>query len=116
MGRPLFFLTALLATTTLVGCSSDAAEAREPASGAAAAETVAGPFTTGGVIQAVAEDGSRASIAHEDVPDYMPAMTMPFFAGEPGQLEGLSEGDRVSLRFERRGDGKHYLLSIAAVE
>lgn len=80
------------------------------------ASPTAGPFEVQGTVQAVAEDGSRVSVAHEDVPDYMPAMTMPFFAGAPGQLEGLGAGDRVSLRFERRGDGKHYLLRIAPIE
>ena len=117
MGPRLLLLLAA-AFPPLGACSDPATPAATPSATpereAAGATATAGPFEVAGIIDAIEEDGSRASIAHEDVPDYMPAMTMPFFAGEEGQLEGFSEGDRVELRFERRSDGKHYLLSLTA--
>src|SRR5690606_31404656 len=37
------------------------------------------------------------SIAHEAVPDFMPAMVMPFTLEDPSEGDELSPGDRVSF-------------------
>ncbi|MCB9614766.1 MAG: copper-binding protein [Sandaracinus sp.] len=86
----------LLLVLGLAACGQNA-----PAESAAAAE---GParYTTRGTIENLTP--MRAEIAHEDVPGYMPAMTMPFFAKEEGQLTAFTVGDsgRVHLRSSRR--------------
>jgi protein SCO1/2 len=38
--------------------------------------------------------------AHRPIPGYMPAMTMPFRAKDPGDLEGLTAGTRIEFEFE----------------
>ncbi|MEM9072913.1 MAG: copper-binding protein [Myxococcota bacterium] len=81
------------------GCSGEEAAP-------AAAE---GVYSTTGEIRQLGDDG-RVDIAHEEIPDFMPAMTMPFF-GEASQLEGLSNGDRVSFSF-RVDEGRHVITTI----
>ena len=43
-------------------------------------------------------DGKTVVIRHEEVPDYMPAMTMPFEVKDRKELAGLKPGDEVSFR------------------
>jgi protein SCO1/2 len=55
-------------------------------------------FQVRGTVTALDPDGNSASIRHEAIPDYMPAMTMPFAVRDPGQLAGLKAGDRIAFR------------------
>lgn len=48
-----------------------------------------------GQIRALESDGKTVVIAHEEIPDFMPAMTMPFEVKDPRLLRGLAPGDRV---------------------
>ena len=50
-------------------------------------------FNVRGVIRAPYADGEIA-IQHEEIPGYMPAMTMPFRV-DPAEVRDLSPGDRV---------------------
>lgn len=76
----------------------------------------AGPWTVQGTIEAFDDQGRYVSIAHEEIPDYMMAMTMPFFPSEEGQLEGLAVGDRVEVVMRRNEEGRHTIDSIQKVE
>ncbi|MCA9615694.1 MAG: copper-binding protein [Polyangiales bacterium] len=95
----------LLMVLGLAACGQDA-----PAESAATAE---GParYTTRGTIENLTP--MRAEIAHEDVPGYMPAMTMPFFAKEEGQLTPFTVGDSVEFTFEVQEGGRHEIVSIS---
>ena len=88
--------------------------AREPEAASSASESTeaAGPsrYTTRGRIEALTP--MRADIAHEDVPGYMPAMTMPFFAKEEGQLASFTVGDSVEFTFEVQEAGRHEIVEI----
>jgi protein SCO1/2 len=55
-------------------------------------------FQARGVIQELPADGKSAVIKHEEVPNYMPAMTMPFDVKNPNELRGLRVGDAVTFR------------------
>jgi protein SCO1/2 len=55
-------------------------------------------FKVNGVVRRLAVDDQSVTIEHEDIPGFMPAMTMPFTVKDSGLLHGLSAGDRV--RFE----------------
>ncbi len=43
-------------------------------------------------------DGRTVRIKHEAIPNYMPAMTMPFEVKDTNELAGLKAGDAVSFR------------------
>src|SRR5215475_3940805 len=51
-----------------------------------------------GVIQELMPDKKKVKIAHENIPNYMEAMTMVFDVKDPAGLTGLQPGDSVSFR------------------
>lgn len=58
-------------------------------------------FSVRGIIRGPFEDGT-ISIEHEAIPNYMPAMTMPFYV-DAADVNGLTPGDKVEFEF-RVGD------------
>lgn len=54
-------------------------------------------FTVRGVVRRAFHEGT-ITIQHEDIPGFMPAMTMPFFTDER-EARGLVPGDRVEFTF-----------------
>lgn len=50
-----------------------------------------------GEVKSVNPAEKTARIAHEEIPDYMPAMVMPFSVKNPAILKGLTTGDLVSF-------------------
>lgn len=58
-------------------------------------------FTVRGVVRRAFHEGT-ITVQHEDIPGFMPAMTMPFFTDET-EARGLVPGDRVEFLF-RVGD------------
>lgn len=75
------------------------------------AATQAQTYSTKGTIKSFGPDRKYASIAHENIPGYMAAMTMSFESGSPTMLDGLNAGEKVSFSFKVEG-GKHILTAI----
>ena len=97
----------------LAACQSSAEGGELPAAEDSKGEsTEAEVWETRGVVKRVEPDRGTVTIHHEDVPGYMPSMTMPFWAESPSQLEGLAEGDEVEFSFRRGEGGKHFLVKI----
>jgi len=69
-------------------------------------------YTTKGSIKAFGEGRKTVKIAHEEIPGYMKAMTMPFAVSAPTALDGLSEGDAVDFSFTEESDGRMLIQSI----
>jgi protein SCO1 len=55
-------------------------------------------FIVKGVVKAVKPGGKIMEIRHETIPDYMPAMTMPFDVKNPNEVLNLKPGDAISFR------------------
>jgi protein SCO1/2 len=55
-------------------------------------------FQARGVVRELKPDGKTVVIQHEDVTNYMPAMTMPFDVKDTGELKGLQPGDGVAFQ------------------
>lgn len=72
-------------------------------------ETFDGSYQTKGVIQKI--DTPRLTIAHEDIPGYMPAMTMVFEVENVAQAAQLAVGDTVDFTF-LPADGKFIVKKI----
>jgi protein SCO1/2 len=51
-----------------------------------------------GVVKEIKPDGKTAVIAHEAIPGYMEAMTMPLPVKDPRELANLKPGDRITFR------------------
>ena len=65
--------------------------------GAPAAEAVTN-YPARGIVQALRPDGRTVVIKHEDIADYMTAMTMPFVARDTNELKGLKPGELIEFR------------------
>ncbi|MEO5804088.1 MAG: SCO family protein [Verrucomicrobiota bacterium] len=55
-------------------------------------------FQVKGVIEEIKPDGKSAVIKHEEIPNYMAAMTMEFETKTTNELRGLKPGDAISFR------------------
>ena len=63
-------------------------------------------------VATTAVDGKReVSVKHEDIPGFMPAMTMAYFVKVPALLDGLSAGDLFTATLVLKG-GDMYLEEI----
>ena len=86
--------------------------ARELAVARAAASSGEREYTAQGVVRAVLPEMNLIVITHDDIPGYMPPMTMGFRAASPKIHEGAGIGDAV--RFTLRGTPPN--LVIVAIE
>jgi protein SCO1/2 len=70
----------------------------------AASRPAAGPvpgvltFMAKGVVKELRPDQRTIIVAHEAIPRFMEAMTMPFKARRPDELRGLESGDQIAFR------------------
>jgi protein SCO1/2 len=55
-------------------------------------------FQVNGIVRGFENGGKTVVIEHEDIPNFMPAMTMPFAVEKTNLLSGIKPGD--SVRFE----------------
>ncbi len=58
-----------------------------------------------GVIESLDRAGSTIEIAHSEIKDFMPAMTMPFQIKPESLISDLAPGDKVEFTFESSGEG-----------
>ena len=57
-----------------------------------------------GIVRGIDRAASRVTVEHEDVPGFMPAMTMPFNLREAAELGGVAVGEAVRFRFRINGE------------
>ena len=69
-----------------------------PASATPAAPAVTNVYFVKGVVKELKPDGNTVIIDHEEIPNYMEAMTMPFRVKKTNDLAGLQPGDKVFFR------------------
>lgn len=55
-------------------------------------------YTTRGVVRGFSPDRSTIEIQHENIPGFMPSMTMPFVARDSKEIANLKTGDAISFR------------------
>lgn len=67
-----------------------------------------------GVVESVAGDRSSITIAHEDIPDVMPAMTMPFVVEDPRLVEDVEAGAEIDFTIQVTDDGRYVFTGVAA--
>lgn len=79
----------------LISCGQEPAEPRSQSEDLAVSQKV---FTVAGIVKELDDTDSSIVIEHEEIPDFMPAMIMPFNVREPKELTGLQPGDTVTFR------------------
>jgi Cu/Ag efflux protein CusF len=64
-----------------------------------------------GVVESIDRDTASIQINHEDIKDYMPAMSMPFPVKDKALLDAALPGDRVEFSLEVSSKG-HVVTEI----
>jgi len=88
-------LTAGALAFAVASCGGDGQKA---APGKPVSQTTTQMFSVKGVVKELKGDGKTAVIQHEEIPNYMPAMTMPLEVKDTNELAGLRAGDEISFR------------------
>lgn len=55
-------------------------------------------FQVKGIVKELKADGKTVVVKHEEIPNYMPAMTMPFEVRDTNELRGLQPEDAIAFR------------------
>lgn len=82
---------------------------RELAQARAVQMTVEREWTVRGVVRAVLPEAGLVVLSHQEIPGYMPAMTMGFRVAAPHIYDGVQIGDAV--RFTVRGVPPNMVLT-----
>lgn len=65
-----------------------------------------------GIVTELSEDGGSIVLAHEQIADYMPAMTMSFPLGHPDLDDGLVPGDQIRFQVVVDSSGSPTILHL----
>ena len=68
-------------------------------------------WTARGIVRLVQPGPGVVWLTHEDIPDLMEGMTMPFYTASEKLLEGLSPGDPVRFTLKAQ-DGRLLVVAI----
>jgi protein SCO1/2 len=79
---------ALIATCLFTACGDKSEQATESTH----------HYQGRGLIRGLPPDHKTIDIEHEDIPGFMPSMTMPFEVREPKEFAGLEVGDAISFQ------------------
>lgn len=112
------FGTSFLLSLGLILCLSPApaCSKTQEQTGEARASASSAPrqtYSTKGKVRAIGEKKNNVTIAHEDIPGYMKAMTMMFEVDKSDLLKDINVDDQVSFTFSDRGDGQLFIESIS---
>jgi protein SCO1/2 len=107
--RRVFFLVTALSLALLAGCAKRAAEP--------GASTPAGPkeYALCGEVVAFSQERGTVIAKHDEIPGYMPPMTMEF-SFEPADQAKLVEGKRFRARLVDNGKGNLHLQAVEPID
>ena len=71
---------------------------RTETSNRVADESPARTFTVQGILRSIDFAGRAVTVEHEDIPDFMPSMTMPFDVRSMAEVEPLKAGDALEFK------------------
>lgn len=108
VAQAFFLIFMALAVTLATGCRKPDESA---AKAAAAAEKEHKRFPLKGEIVGISKERGRLIVKHEEIPGYMPAMTMEFIVS-PGDLANAKEGQRITAEMVSNEDEDFVLEKI----
>lgn len=94
----------------LTGCDKPATTAPPTVSTNAAPQI----FETRGVVRSVPESGHTLVVRHDDIPGYMPKMTMELNVRNTNELAGIERNDEITFQLVATED-THWIQSIKRV-
>ena len=84
----------VLIAFAFAACSKPAAQPAQ----STATETAAQSYSVKGILRAINFADQSVTVEHEEIPDYMPAMTMPFDVKSMAEVQPLKAGDGIKFR------------------
>ncbi len=112
MNRNFSSWIAVLVTALLVaGCDKSETKPQPTAGSTNVAERV---FDTRGVVRSVPEGGRTLVVRHEEIPNYMPKMTMELNVRNPKEVAGLERNDEIEFQLVATAD-THWIQGIKRV-
>ena len=87
-----FWLAIAMAGILVAACRTDKPSVTSDPAGAKQS------FSVSGIVRRLSPDDLTVVIAHDEIPNYMPAMTMPFKVRQTNDLAGLNAGDEIKFR------------------
>jgi protein SCO1/2 len=106
-----FCQLAALLSLLLTGCGE---KPSPPVSATAATNSAQRSFETRGVVRSVPEAGRTLVVRHDEIPDYMPKMTMELNVRDTNALRGLQRDDEITFRLVATAD-THWIENIQKV-
>jgi protein SCO1/2 len=82
----------------VVSCGKNSATQPSKSEPQTATNSTVRTFDVRGVVIEIAPAEKSVRIRHEAIPDYMPAMTMPFDVRDTNELTGLAPGDSIAFK------------------
>lgn len=67
-------------------------------------------YSLRGQVLAKNEAANELTVKHEDIPGFMPAMTMPYKVKDPGAVQDVQPGDLITADLITANQGKDYWL------
>ncbi len=107
-------LVAILLVGPAPACSKSQETPSKPT--AAPSGAPAQKYSAGGKVRAIGERKDNITIAHQDIPGYMKAMTMMFEVERPEMIGDIKVDDQVSFTFTDRGEGRLFIESITKAQ
>jgi protein SCO1/2 len=103
---------ALTGIIAVAGCDQRAAQSQKtPAPDTSRADQV---FETRGVVRSVPEGGRTLVVRHEEIPNYMPKMTMELNVRNTNEITGLERDDEIMFQLVASTD-THWIQKIKRV-
>lgn len=109
--KVLVFLCGLAALMMLPGCDKSAAPTVVESARSNGVERV---FDTRGVVRSVPEGGQTIVVRHEEIPGYMPKMTMELNVRDPNEIAGLERNDEITFQLVATAD-THWIRGVKRV-
>lgn len=95
---------------SLLGASS--AMCSRPSATPSADAAALATYTTTGVVKSIEAEKKTILIAHQEIPNYMKAMTMQFDLRDASLVKGIAVGDKIEFSFTDDGQGRTVVQSI----
>jgi len=115
MTRSRFVLFAGLALLTLAGCTRPEKKTATPPAPAVAAPPGPKEYALCGEVVAFSKERGTVLVKHDEIPGYMPPMTMEF-TFEPADQGKLAEGKRFRARLVDDGKGNLHLRAAEPID
>jgi len=114
----------VLGLASIISCTApdtDAPAADAPAAAAPSTTDQESPatetttYTAEGTVRSVTPSGRHVMIRHEDIPGFMPAMTMPFEVADTLTVDHLERDHRIRFTFEASA-ADHALTAVTVLD